>query len=274
MSDSTNQVATNQVAVVTGASSGIGLEIARELIDKGFDVIITAEDDKLDAATHELALTGARVDAVRADLTTREGLDTLVEAVHAVGRPVDALVLNAGVANPGVFVETPLEPELDVIALNVTAVVYLAKKLLPPMVERGEGRVLITSSVAAQMPGPYYATYAASKSFGLSFAEAIRQELKDTGVTVTALLPGPTETDFFDDNDMHGMPVAEGPKDDPAKVAENAVEAMLKGKDKVVVRSFKAKMQAVTGALLPQKGKAAVHGATTKPPEANPRSDD
>ncbi|PZR53099.1 oxidoreductase [Xylanimonas oleitrophica] len=258
---------TNRVAVVTGASSGIGLEIARELIDKGFDVIVTAEDAGLTAAAQELALTGSRVDAVQADLTTREGLDSLVEAVHAVGRPVDALVLNAGVANAGPFVETPLEGDLEVVALNVTAVVYLAKKLVPPMVERGEGAVLVTSSVAGTMPGPWYATYAASKAFELSFAEAVRHELKDTGVTVTALVPGPTDTEFFEDNDMEDLPVGQGPKDDPVKVAKEAVKGLLKGDDKVVVRSFKAKMQAATGAVLPPKAQAAVHASTTKPPE-------
>jgi short-subunit dehydrogenase len=178
---------------------------------------------------------------------------------------VDVLVLNAGVANPGPFIETPLEDDLRTIALNVTAVVHLAKKLVPPMVERGEGRVLVTSSVAAMMPAPYNATYAASKSFELSFAEAVRRELKDTGVTVTALVPGPTDTEFFEANDMEDTPLGRGPKDDPAKVARDAVDGLFADKDKVVVRSFKAKVQAVLGSVLPQPAKAAVHGKAAKP---------
>ena len=259
----------NRIAVVTGASSGIGLEIARELIDRGFDVIVNAEDAQLETAAQELALTGARVDAVRADLRTSEGVDTLIEAVHAVGRPVDVLVLNAGVANPGPFIETPLEDDLDTIALNVTAVVVLAKRLVPPMVERREGRVLVTSSIAATMPAPYNAMYAASKSFELSFAEAVRGELKGTGVTVTALVPGPTDTEFFEANDMVDTPLGRGPKDDPAKVAKEAVDGLLDGKNKVVVRSFKAKAQAILGAVLPQPAKAAVHGRATKPKDVD-----
>lgn len=255
----------NRIAVVTGASSGIGLEIARELVDHGFDLLVTAEDDRLDAAARELSLTGARVDAVRADLTTQEGLETLVEAVHGVGRPVDALVLNAGVANGGPFIETPLEDDLRVVALDVTATVHLAKRIVPAMAERGEGRVLVTSSVAATMPGPYYATYAASKAFGLSFAQALRHELASTGLTVTALLPGPTDTAFFRASGMERTPVARGPKDDPAKVAREAVAGMLAGRGKVVTRSLKARAQAAAGSLLPDRAKAALHAFSTRP---------
>jgi short-subunit dehydrogenase len=267
MTDETTDGTTpeNKIAVVTGASSGIGLEIARELVDRGFELLVTAEDDRLTAAAQDLALTGARVDAVRADLTTPEGLDTLVEAVHGVGRPVDVLVLNAGVGNGGPFLETPLEADLGVIALNVTAPVHLAKRLVPPMVERGRGRVLVTASVAATSPGPYYATYAASKAFGLSFAEALRHELAGSGVTVTALLPGPTDTAFFEASGMEDTRVARGHKDDPVKVAGEAVDGLLAGKDKVVVRSFKARAQAAMGTVLPARAAAAMHALSTKP---------
>jgi short-subunit dehydrogenase len=255
----------NRIGVVTGASHGIGLELARELIDHGFDVIVTAEDDALTAAAQDLALTGARVDAVQADLRTEEGREKLVEAVLAVGRPVDVLALNAGVGNVGPFVDTPMENDLDVVAVNVTAVVHLAKRLVPPMAERGQGHVLITSSVASTMPGPYYATYAASKAFGLSFAEALRHELKKTGVTVTALLPGPTDTDFFTGGGQTRTPMGKAPKDDPAKVARDAFTAMMNGKDKVVVHSVKSKAMSAMGAVLPQKAKTALHGASNKP---------
>jgi short-subunit dehydrogenase len=252
------------IAVITGASSGIGLEIARELAGRGYDLILCAEDAAIEGAAQELVAAGATAQAVRADLTTTDGLEALVSAVRAAGRPLDVLALNAGIANAGPFLETPLEDDLAVVALDVAAVVYLAKRLLPAMVERGAGRVLITSSVAALMPGPNYATYAASKSFELSFAEAVRHELRDTGVTITALMPGPTETPFFEDNDMDEMRITDTRKDDAAKVAREAVEGLLKGDDKVVVRSLKAKMQAALGAVLPQRAGAAVHSTTTK----------
>ncbi|MDP9206889.1 MAG: SDR family NAD(P)-dependent oxidoreductase, partial [Actinomycetota bacterium] len=155
-----------KLALVTGASSGIGLELARLFVEDGFDVIITAEDDELAAAEASLGGNGSQVRAVRADLSSHDGVERLWAAVEAGGRPLDAVALNAGIGVNGDFTrDIPLEDDLELIAVNVTAVVHLAKRALPGMVERGQGRVLITSSVAATMPGPYYATYAASKAF-------------------------------------------------------------------------------------------------------------
>ena len=184
-------------AVVTGASSGIGRELARQFATNGFDVLITAEDAELDAAAGDLARTGAAVQEIMADLASPDGAERVVAAIAATGRPVDALALNAGVGNGGAFTDIPLADEQRLIALNISATVHLAKRIVPDMVRRGTGRVLFTSSVASQMPGPYYATYAASKAFIQSFAHALRYELAGTGVTVTALLPGPTDTEFF-----------------------------------------------------------------------------
>src|SRR4051812_22487806 len=180
-------------AVVTGASSGIGLALATTFAEHGFDVLVTADDDGVHTVAAELDRDGVTARAVQADLTTPDGGQTLVQAVRAAGRPIDALALNAGGAQGGPFIEPPPQGALDVIALDVVAPVGRARELVPPMVLRGEGRVLFTSSTAALMPGPWYATYAASKSFVLSFSEALRHELKDSGVTVTALLPGPTD---------------------------------------------------------------------------------
>ena len=160
--------------------------------------------------------------------------------------------------------DIPLEDDLRLIAVNVTAVVHLAKRLLPQMVERGAGRVLITS-VAATMPGPWYATYAASKAFLQSFAQAIRFELKDTGVTVTALQPGPTDTEFFERAGMEDTRAGEGTKDDPAEVAKDGFEALLAGKDHVIAGSVKNKAQVAGGRLMPEKARAALHAAQTKP---------
>jgi len=255
-----------KLALVTGASSGIGLELARLFVENGFDVIITAEDDELAAAEASLAGNGAEVRAVRADLSSHDGVERLWAAVEAGGRPLDAVALNAGIGVNGDFTrDIPLEDDLELIAVNVTAVVHLAKRALPGMVERGQGRVLITSSVAATMPGPYYATYAASKAFLQSFAQAIRFELKDTGVTVTALQPGPTETEFFDRAGMGGTKVADADKDDPAEVARDGFEALMAGKDHVIAGSVKNKAQVAGGKLLPEKARAAVHAAQVKP---------
>jgi uncharacterized protein len=255
-----------QLALVTGASSGIGLELARQFVENGFDVIITAEDEELAAAESSLAGNGAEVRAVKADLSTYDGVERLWSAVASVGRPLDAVALNAGIGVNGDFTrDIPLDDDLQLIAVNVTAVVHLAKRVLPAMVERGDGRLLITSSVAATMPGPYYATYAASKAFLQSFAQAIRFELKDTGVTVTALQPGPTETEFFERAGMEDTKVADAKKDDPAEVAKDGFEALMAGKDHVIAGSSKNKAQVAAGKLLPEKVRAGLHAAQTKP---------
>jgi short-subunit dehydrogenase len=182
------------------------------------------------------------------------------------GRPLDAAALNAGVGVNGEFArDIPLEDDLRLIAVNVTAVVHLAKRILPGMIDRGEGRVLVTSSVAATMPGPYYATYAASKAFLQSFAQAIRYELKDTGVTVTALQPGPTDTEFFDRAGMDDTKVAEAKKDDPAEVAKDGFEAVMAGKDHVIAGSVRNKAQVAGSRVLPEKARAAMQAAQTRP---------
>ena len=221
-------------AVVTGASSGIGLELARQFTQNGFDVLLCAEDGELTTAATDLAQAGGRVDLVQADLATFDGVEQLVSAITSTGRAVDALALNAGIGNGGAFLDIPLAAEERLLALNIGSTVHLAKRLLPAMVSRGAGRVLFTASIASTMPGPYYATYAASKAFVLSFAEAVRYELKDTGVTITALMPGPTDTEFFDRAGMGDTPVQETKKDDPAKVAKDGFEALMAGKDHVI----------------------------------------
>jgi short-subunit dehydrogenase len=255
-----------KLAVVTGASRGIGYHLAHEFATNGFRVLICAEDDAILSACTTLRETGSVIDAVQADLATPQGVAALVEAIDSTGVPLDSIALNAGIGNAGRFAETSLDEDLQLINLNIVAVVRLAKAVLPGMVSRGAGRILVTSSIAATMPGPFYATYAASKSFDQSFAEAIRYEVKDQGVTVTALLPGPTDTDFFERAHMDGTTADEGPKDDPAEVARDGFKALMAGDDHVVAGSFRNKLQALGGKMLSDPAKAAIHAQQTKPP--------
>jgi short-subunit dehydrogenase len=253
------------LAAVTGASSGIGLELARQFAQHGFDLIVTAEGDDIERAAAELRAEGREVSAVRADLATREGVEMLAAAIEGAGPPLDCLVVNAGVGVSGAFWETDMEDHLRLIALNVSGAVHLTRRLLPAMVERGAGRVLFTSSIAGMMPGPYMSTYNGSKAFLSSFAQAIRQELKETGVTVTALMPGPTDTEFFERADMEDTKLGQANKDDPADVAREGFEALMAGVDHVVAGSFKNKVQAGLAKVMPERATAAAHAPLSRP---------
>ena len=262
---------TKEFAVVTGASSGIGFELARQFAEHGFDLLVAAEDDAIEQAAAGLRRDGRnQIIAVRTDLATHEGVERLYAAVLESGRDVDALALNAGRGIGGAFVDgTDLADELDVIAVNVTSTVHLAKRVVPDMVRRGRGRVLFTSSIASTMPGTYQAVYNASKSFVQSFAEALRAELSDSGVTVTSLMPGPTDTNFFHRAEMDDTKVGAGTKDDPAQVAEQGFEALMKGKQKVVAGSAKTKTQGAMSKVLPDKAKAEMHRKMAEPGSAD-----
>jgi short-subunit dehydrogenase len=258
----------NGLAVITGASSGIGLELARQFAEHGFDLIVAAEDDELTAAAGSLDGADVQVDAVRVDLATPAGVEQLYERIQASNRPVDALALNAGIGSGGAFVETELEDELKLVDLNVRSVVHLAKLVVRDMVARGEGRVLITSSIASTMPGSFQAVYNASKSFDQSFALALRNEVKDTGITVTSLMPGPTDTEFFERAEMLDTKVGSGDKDDPADVARDGFEALMAGDERVVSASLSTKVQARAGRVLPDSVKAEMHRKMAEPGSA------
>jgi short-subunit dehydrogenase len=253
------------LAVVTGASGGIGFALAKDLVRRAFDVVICAEDPGIHDRAGELAHTGRLIVPVQADLADPAGVQALHEAVRREGRAVDVLALNAGVGVNGRFDETELEDDLRLVDLNVRSTVHLAKLVVRDMVRQGRGRVLVTSSVAAVAPGPFHATYAASKAFVHSFAEAIRVELQDTGVTVTSLMPGPTDTDFFRRADMEDTKVGSGPKDDPDEVAEDGLDALFAGKDSVVAGSFRNRVQAEAGTHLPDKIAGALMGRMARP---------
>jgi short-subunit dehydrogenase len=259
-------VSNRKFAVVTGASAGIGLELARQCVEHGQDVLICAEDAAIRTVASELgAGQEAAVEPLVADLATYQGVEGLARAIERGGRPVDALLLNAGIGVGGAFLDTPLEEELRMIALNVTSVVHLAKRVLPAMVARGQGRVLITASVASTAPAPYLAVYGATKAFVLSLAEALRVELADSGVTVTALQPGATDTDFFARAGMEDTKVAQSKKDDPAEVARAGFEAMMAGKESVIASSLKSKLQGLANEITPEAVKARVQAKQTRP---------
>jgi uncharacterized protein len=255
------------LALVTGASSGIGLELARQFATHDFDVVVTAEDAELTTAAIELRDTGATVHEVRTDLRTSDGVEHLWREVSALGRPLDAAALNAGVGRGGAFLDIELADELEIIDLNITSTVHLAKLVLRDMTARGAGRLLITSSIASTMPGSFQAVYNASKSFLQSFAEALQEELKDSAVTITSLMPGPTETEFFERADMLDTKVGQSEKDDPAQVAEQGFEALMEGERKLVAGSLKTKAQGVANSVLPDALKAKAHRQMAEPTE-------
>lgn len=259
------------LAVVTGASSGIGRALAAQFAENGYDLVVAAEDDRIEPVARTLGRNGVQAIPVQANLATFDGVEDLCRAIQDAGPP-DAVAINAGVGVAGDFArDNELADELRLIGLNVTGAVHLARRVLPDMIAAGRGGLLFTSSIAATAPGPYHATYAASKAFLLSFAEAIRYELRDTGVTVTALMPGPTDTEFFDRAGMQGTKLRENvSKDDPAEVAREGIEALMAGKDHVVAGSMKNKVQAAAGRVLPETAKAATQARMTEPGSGQP----
>ena len=243
------------VALVTGASSGIGLELALCFARDGHSLIIAGQDQgKLDKAAETLRAAGApRVETLAVDLARMEGAPELYGKVQEIGLDPDFLVLNAGVGVWGDFVrETDLYRELSMIQLNVISTVQAAKLFLPAMVERGSGRVLITSSLSAIGPAPKLGVYSATKAFLYAFAEAIRNEIEDTGVTVTALLPDITDTDFFRRAGAENSQTIKAKKGDPATVAEAGYAALMKGSDHVVTPAA-SKIKAAVANILPEK---------------------
>jgi short-subunit dehydrogenase len=262
-----NATQTRPLAVVTGASAGIGLELAKQFAENGFDLIVAAEDAAINDVAYNLAGYGVGATPVQADLATPGGVDELHAQITAAGRPVEAIALNAGVGAGGAFAtDTALEDELRIVDLNVRSTVHLAKLVVRDMVERDQGRILFTSSIAATMPGAFQAVYNASKSFVQSFALALRNELKDSNVTVTSLMPGPTETEFFERADMLDTPVGSSDsKDDPADVARQGFEALMKGDERAVAASLSTKLQGHGSRLVPDKVKAQMHRKMAEP---------
>ena len=250
------------LAVVTGASSGIGYELAKLAAENGHDLIIAADRPEIVEAAQALRQFGGWVDHLEVDLATREGEEKLIGLIG--DRPVDVLMANAGHGLGDGFLDQDLAAWRHVIDTNITGTLYLVHRLGQGMRERDRGRILFTGSIAGLMPGTFQAVYNASKAFIDSFSFALRNELKDTGVTVTCLMPGPTDTDFFERAGLQDTKVGTSKKDDPAMVARVGYEAMMRG-DGDVVAGFKNKVQATMAAVTPQSALAEMHRGMAEP---------
>ena len=256
-----------QLAIVTGASSGIGYSLANELAGRGYDLIVSSSGERLEPAVAELRAQGAEVTAVQADLATRDGVETLWSEIQATGRPVDVACINAGVGVGGLFSETDLDAEMNMVYLNCASTVQLAKHAVRDMLARNSGKILFTASIAGEMVAPREAVYAATKAFVLSFSHSVRYELRDSGVTVTALQPGPTDTDFFHRAGMDNTKVGSEGKSEsqPDEVAKQGIEALLAGKDHVYAASAKTKVEGMLANVIPGAVKGAMHEKMAKP---------
>lgn len=256
------------LALVTGASSGIGLELARRFAAGGYDLVVAAEDAALAGAAATLRAAGAAVEVVQVDLARLEGVKELHAAVLGQSRPLEAAALNAGIGRGEAFIDQPIEDALAVVDLNVRSTVQLAHLVLKDMAGRGSGKVLFTSSIASTQPGAFQAVYNASKSFVQSFVEALQEELKNTGVTLTLLMPGPTDTNFFSRAQLLNSRMGQGPKDSPQAVAEQGYRALMNGERKVVAASLASKAIAAVDGVLPDRVKALAHRAMAEPKDS------
>jgi len=256
------------LAVVTGASSGIGLEIAKELAGKGYELLMVADGNGIHQEAERLRQSGASADALQVDLATPQGVQEVYATLAARPNPPEALVINAGIGVSHKFIERSWEDALKLLQLNVISSAHLSRLVLPHMVARGRGRVLFTASVAGLSPTPFEAVYGASKAFLLSLSASLHEELKDSGVTVTALIPGPTETNFFRRAGLEDTRVGTQQKDDPAQVARQGVEAMLAGKSRIVAGSFSTKLLGRAARFMPETLKAKLHRELSAPRSA------
>lgn len=253
------------LAVVTGASSGIGLGVAVECAKHGFDLILAA-DRPLEEAARQVRAAGATAAMVVADLATPEGVEQLYAEIG--GRPVAALVANAGHGLGKGFLDQDFADVTHVIDTNITGTLALIHRVGNDMRAQGSGRILITGSIAGFMPGTFQAVYNGSKAFIDSFSWALRNELKDTGVTVTCLMPGPTETEFFARADMMDTKVGADSKMNAFEVARIGFEAMMKGEGDVVA-GMKNKLQAAVASVTPSAVLAEQHRKMAEPGTAN-----
>ena len=253
----------DKLAVITGASTGIGRELAKIAAAEGYDLILVADEPAIDAAADEIRASGVSVEAIEADLASFEGNDQLLAAIGE--RRIDILIANAGRGLGHAFVTQSPDDWRRVIDTNVTGTTYLLQKVAQRMTTQGEGSILIVGSIAGLIPGSYQAVYNGTKAYLDSFSYALREELKDSGVSVTVLMPGPTDTEFFRRANMLDTPVGKDDgKEDPAKTARNGWDAMVDGSAHVV-SGVKNKIQAALSHLTPDTMLAKQHTKMAKP---------
>ena len=257
----------DKLAVVTGATSGIGYNLAKVFAENGYDLVLGAEGAGIHKAAADFTALGVQVTPLQADLATFEGCEIFWKGVQALDRKVDAVAINAGVGVGGLFVDTDLQKEINIVRLNVESTVHIAKYAVRKLVAQRDGKILITSSIVGEMVAPKEAVYAASKAFDLSFAKSLRFELKDTGVTVTALQPGPVDTNFFERADMGETKVGtEGKKDsEPYDVAKQGFKALMAGDEHVYAASLKMKVEGALMGLVPDSVVAKMHEGMVEP---------
>jgi short-subunit dehydrogenase len=253
-------------AIVTGASSGIGYELAKCCAEQGFDLLIAADQPSINNAAQDFRAFGAAVEAIEVDLATLEGVDTLYAATK--GKPVEALLANAGHGLGHAFLDQDFTTVRHIIDTNITGTIYLIQQVGKDMRARNQGRILITGSVAGFMPGSFQAVYSGTKAFHNSFSFALRNELKDTNITVTCLMPGATETEFFARADMLDTKVGQAAKDDPADVAKVGFEAMMQGEGDVVT-GWQNKLQTTMANVTPSETLAERHRKIAEPGSGN-----
>jgi len=254
-------MSSRKLAIVTGASSGIGLEIAKLAAKDGYDLIVAADTPFVEASP-ALKDFGVDVQEIELDLSTKQGVDRLLAAVG--DRPVDVLAANAGHGLGHGFLDQSPQEWLHVINTDVTGTLLLIQPIARRMVERGEGKILITGSVAGHLSGAFQAVYNGSKAFIDSFAAALNEELRDTGVTVTCLKPGATETNFFHRAELDDTKVGQSDKDHPADVAKTGWEAMKKG-EPAAIHGLKNKMQVAAAGVMTDATTAKLHRAQVEP---------
>ncbi|WP_207426598.1 SDR family oxidoreductase [Pedobacter sp. SYSU D00535] len=259
---------TNQkYALITGATSGIGYELAKLFARDKYNLVIVARSgEELERTAGEFRQEfGVEVVPIAKDLFLREAPFEVFDEVTQRGISINALINNAGQGQYGEFVDIDINRELDLIQLNIGAYVTLTKLFLQDMIARGEGKILNVSSIGGEMPGPLQAVYHATKAFVTSFTEAIRSETKDRNITITLLLPGVTDTDFFNKADMEeARMVKEGHRADPAKVAKDGFEALMAGDDKII-SGFANKAMVATSTILPDETVADMMHKNVKP---------
>ena len=253
-------------AIVTGASSGIGYYLAKQCAEHRFDLLIAADEPEIHKGAENLRAFGVEVTAVEADLAQTSGVDKLLAATD--GRSVDYLLANAGRGLGRAFLDQDFDEIRHVIDTNITGTVYLLQKVGREMRQRDEGKILITGSIAGFMPGTYQAVYNGTKSFLDSFSFALRAELKGTGVTVTCLMPGATETEFFERADMLDTKVGTQKKDSPEDVAKQGFEAMMNGEGDVVT-GWQNKLRTALASVLPAGVVAERHRKDAEPGSAH-----